>query len=80
MISPPSATTANSASELGKSDRVVSAFCIIISKKGVAVGAELTVLLMMGEAEQAAPCCAVAVLASWVSQVGKWWGERTAFP
>lgn len=67
MISPPTAATANSASDLGKSDRVVSAFCIITSNKDFAVGAELTVLLMMDEAKQTAACCTVAVLASWVS-------------
>lgn len=77
MISPPTAATANVASDLGKSDRAVSAFCI--SNKDFAVGAELTVLLMMDEAKQTASCCAVAVLASWVSEVGKWWGERTTF-
>lgn len=56
MISPPTAATANSASDLGKPYCVVSAFRIITSNKGFAVGAELTVLLMMDEAEQTVSC------------------------
>lgn len=52
MISPASAGSANSASDWGKSDRVVSAFCFITGNKDFAVGAELTVLLMMEEANR----------------------------
>lgn len=76
IISPPTAASANSASDLRKSDRVVPAFCIITSNKDFAGGAELTVLLMMDGAKQAAPCCTPAALDSWISYVREQWGER----
>lgn len=56
MIFLSTAATASSASDLGKSNSVVFAFCIVTSNKDFAAGAELTVLLMMDEAEQSASC------------------------
>lgn len=50
---------------------MVPASCIITSNKDFAGGAELTVLLMMDGAKQAAPCCTPAALDSWISWVGR---------